>query len=338
MLHTKRLRLVPGTPDLLRADIAGRDQLGAALGHPVPAGWPPEFYDKPAMEWTLKYLDKDAANAEWPIYYVIGPGDRVVGVVGYKHRPDLDGMVEIGYGVLPEYQRQGIATEAAGGLIDRAFSFAPVRRVRAETLPALIGSIRVMEKNGLRLVGEGSEPGVIRFELTRSDHEAGRREIPGHLRHFLRMLGHQSWADSRAMHALENTGSAPPSALSLLAHILGAEHVWLARLNGVPPTNGVWPEFSLAQCRQLSEENELGYRALIFGLSPAGLQRIVEYRNSAGQELQSAVEDILAHVFLHGSYHRGQIAMQLRMAKAVPEGTDYIGFARGTPAAGRQPK
>jgi RimJ/RimL family protein N-acetyltransferase/uncharacterized damage-inducible protein DinB len=338
MLHTKRLRLVPGTPDLLRADIAGPDQLGAALAHPVPVGWPPEFYDKPAMEWTLKYLEKDAANAEWAIYYVIGPDDRAVGVVGYKHRPDPDGMVEIGYGVLPEYQGQGIAAEAAGALIDRAFSFPQVRRVTAETLPALIGSIRVMEKNGLRLVGEGSEPGVIRFELTKTDYEAGRREIPGHLRHLLRMLGHQSWADSRAMHALENAGSSPPSALNLLAHILGAEHVWLARLNGVPPTSAVWPEFSLAQCRQLSEENELGYRALIFELSPPGLRRIVEYRNSAGQDLQSAVEDILVHVFLHGAYHRGQIAMQLRMAEAVPQGTDYIGFARGTPAAGRQPK
>jgi uncharacterized damage-inducible protein DinB len=100
----------------------------------------------------------------------------------------------------------------------------------------------------------------------------------------------------------------------------------------------VWPELTVTQCRTLAAENELGYRDLIFGLSPAGLRRIVEYRNSAGQELQTAVEDILLQVFLHGSYHRGQVAMQLRLSGAVPEATDYVAFARGTPAAGRQSK
>jgi RimJ/RimL family protein N-acetyltransferase/uncharacterized damage-inducible protein DinB len=338
MLRTRRLRLIPGTPDLLRADIAGPEHLAAALGNPVPSSWPPEYYDKPAMEWTLKHLEKDPANADWALFYVVGPDNRLVGVVGYKHPPDPDGMVEIGYGVVPEYQRQGIAAEAAGGLIDRAFGVPQVQRVIAETLPPLVSSIRVMEKNGLRLVGEGSEPGVIRFELTRADYEAGRRDIPDHLRHFLRMLGHQSWADARAITALERAESAPPTALTLLAHILGAEHIWLTRLKGVAPTQAVWPDLTIAQCRQLAAENELGYRELIFGLSPASMRRIVEYRNSTGQELQTAVEDILMQVFLHGSYHRGQVAMQLRLAEAVPEGTDYIAFARGTPAAVRQPK
>ncbi len=337
MIRTKRLRLLPGTPELLRADIAGPDQLSQVLGHPVPSNWPPELYDRPAMEWTLKYLEENpAAHQDWPLYYVIGGDDQLVGVVGYKHPPDAEGMVEIGYGVLPQFQRKGIAAEAAGGLIARAFGIPAVRRITAETFPSLIASIRVLEKNGLRLVGEGSETGVIRFELTREDYEAGRRDIPDHLRQFLKLLGHQSWADTRAINALHAAGSAPPETLSLLAHIFAAEHVWLSRLQGVSPSHHVWPDLTLTECRQLATENESGLRQFIFGLSPAGLRDIVAYRNSAGQEFQTAVEDILSHLFLHGAYHRGQIAMQLRMSSATPESTDYIAFARGVAAAGRQ--
>jgi len=47
-----------------------------------------------------------------------------------------------------------------------------VQRVIAETLPELTPSIGVLRKCGFRPVGEGSEPGVIRFELTRADYSA----------------------------------------------------------------------------------------------------------------------------------------------------------------------
>jgi len=337
-LRTTRLRLIPATPELIRADLGGPASLGAALGFEISDIWPPEFYDAPAMEWTLAQLEKDPGNSAWSLHYIVTANGRVAGIVGFKGRPNAEGTVEIGYSVLAEYQRQGIASEAAAGLVEQAFRVGEVRRVIAETLPALTGSIRVLERNGFRLIGEGSEPGVIRFELTRSDFEAGRREIPEHLRHFVRLLGHQAWADSRVLNALQNASDTPPDALKLFAHILGAEHIWLARLQGVAPTEAVWPDLSLAGCLRVASEDEHGYRDFIFGLNPPALRRIVQYRNSAGRELETAVEDILLHVFLHGAYHRGQIARQLRLAGAVPESTDYIAFARGTPAAGRQPK
>ncbi|HEU5359182.1 MAG TPA: DinB family protein, partial [Gemmatimonadales bacterium] len=61
----------------------------------------------------------------------------------------------------------------------------------------------------------------------------------------------------------------------------------------------------------------------------------VTYRNSAGLEFTSTVEDILLHVALHGAYHRGQVARALREGGAVPNATDYIAFIRGAPAARR---
>ncbi|MBW4650055.1 MAG: GNAT family N-acetyltransferase [Kastovskya adunca ATA6-11-RM4] len=52
-----------------------------------------------------------------------------------------------------------------------AFTHPQVNRVIAETLPELTPSIRVLEKNRFVNIGEGSESGVIRFELPRAVFE-----------------------------------------------------------------------------------------------------------------------------------------------------------------------
>ena len=62
------------------------------------------------------------------------------------------------------------SSEAVRGLLGRAFADPVVRTVIAETLPELTPSIGVLAKCGFHLIGEGSEPGVIRFELTRAEY------------------------------------------------------------------------------------------------------------------------------------------------------------------------
>jgi RimJ/RimL family protein N-acetyltransferase/uncharacterized damage-inducible protein DinB len=336
-LTTARLRLIPATADLIRADLSGPADLGVALGFEVPAEWPPALYDGPAMRHALAMLEGDAGHLTWSFYYIVVAEGRVAGIVGYKGKPGPEGTVEIGYSVLAEFQRQGIAAEAAGALVARAFRSPEVTRVIAETLPPLLPSIRVLEKNGFRLIGEGSGPGIIRFEITRADFAGDRHVVPPHLRHFVYLLGHLAWADLHALAALKRTDPADAAALKLLAHVLGSEHVWLARLSGTPASVAVWPELSVTDCEGLARQNELGYRQFVFGLGPADLRRNVSYRNSAGEDLTSRVEDILLHVFLHGAYHRGQVAQRLRLGGIPPEPTDYIAFSRGVAAATRKP-
>ncbi len=170
MLRTDRLDLVAATPALAQADLDGREALAAALGVTVPPGWPPELFDEPALRYTLHRLEAGPEQAGWWLYYLVerGPAPSVVGVAGYKGPPDEEGAVEIGYAVLAEHRRRGLATEAAGALVRHAFGHPGVRLVRAETLPELVPSIGVLEKLGFALVGEGSEPGVIRYALDRS--------------------------------------------------------------------------------------------------------------------------------------------------------------------------
>ncbi|HEX8161690.1 MAG TPA: GNAT family N-acetyltransferase [Pyrinomonadaceae bacterium] len=179
-IKTRRLELVPGTPEIFRARVDDRDALARFLGGArVPENWPPELYDQDAVDWTAKYLDENPGAAGWMVWFVVtraegpdGGGERTaVGCCGYKGRPAADGTCEIGYGVLAQFQRRGYASEAARALIGRAFSHPEVERVIAETYPELAASIRVMEKNGLRFAGDGSEERVIRYELTRADWE-----------------------------------------------------------------------------------------------------------------------------------------------------------------------
>jgi len=149
------------------------------------------------------------------------------------------------------------------------------------------------------------------------------------------LFAHLRWADDRALASLRAAVPLSPKALELYAHILGAEHVWLARLRQEPATTAVWPVIDLQQCHALAESNHREFAELLGALEPAALAREVPYSNSAGDAFRSTVQDILLHVALHGCYHRGQIALMLRESGAEPSPTDYIAFVRGAPAATR---
>jgi [ribosomal protein S5]-alanine N-acetyltransferase len=174
LIPTERLELVAATPDLVRAALAGARALAESLGAVVPETWPPEYLDTAALEFTLTRLTTVADEAGWWMYFVVRPAGktpdrRLVGTAGYAGPPSPDGTVEIGYGIVSDERRQGYATEAAEGLVRRAFAMPAVRRIIAETYPHLEPSIGVLRKCGFSAASEpGSAPGVIRFELKRA--------------------------------------------------------------------------------------------------------------------------------------------------------------------------
>jgi ribosomal-protein-alanine N-acetyltransferase len=126
-----------------------------------PPSWPPEHHGPETREWLRNLMTADAGSAGWLGYYVTVILDRqpmLAGTAGFKGRPDENGEVEIGYSIVLELHRRGIATEAIKLLIGHAFANQDVRRIKAETLPRLIPSIGVLEKCGFVQVGEGFDP------------------------------------------------------------------------------------------------------------------------------------------------------------------------------------
>jgi ribosomal-protein-alanine N-acetyltransferase len=162
---TDRLRLVAGTKVLAAAEIEDRVEFAKLLGALVPETWPPDnlrhvlgcFYGlyREHLEWE-----------GWLAWYAIRIDNHypiLCGSIGFKGPPDKRGMVEIGYSVLPEFQRQGLATEMVADIIQWAKHQPEVRQIEAETNINDEASIRVLEKNGFICVGVGSEPNTIRF-------------------------------------------------------------------------------------------------------------------------------------------------------------------------------
>jgi len=171
-IETSRLVLIAATPQLLEAEIHNRENLSLLLEAQVLASWPPELYGPDAMNYSLLKLQQGTEQAGWwAWYFVLAASDNnartLIGVGGYKGPVDGEGKVEVGYSVLEEFQNAGYATEATIGLANWAFTHNEVNRVIAETLPELKQSQRVLEKSGFTFIGEGSEEGVIRYELQR---------------------------------------------------------------------------------------------------------------------------------------------------------------------------
>ncbi len=143
------------------------------------------------------------------------------------------------------------------------------------------------------------------------------------------LFEHDEWATARVIRAISATPEIGGGALKLLAHLLLTEKVWLLRLKGIDTTDmNVFPELTLSACEELAEENHIGYTEFISSLSEKVLDRVVTYKNLSGKEFRTPLKEILLHVALHGTYHRGQIASALRGAGYTPVNTDFITFVR----------
>jgi len=146
-----------------------------------------------------------------------------------------------------------------------------------------------------------------------------------------RLLDHMEWANRRALEVVRETGE--ERSLELLAHVLATERVWMARIRtGDSSGLEIWPELTVDECERLMRENLERYRSFAESASEEDLRREASYRNSSGTAFDTPVGEILHHVWLHGAYHRGQIARELREAGEEPVNTDFIQFVRENPA------
>ena len=128
------------------------------------------MFESDDVERVRRQLLADPNTGRWTLHYVLrrvasdSGGPELVGVAGYAGPPTPDGVVEIGYAIAVEYQRQGFATEAVRALLDGAFADPHVLIVVATTYATLRPSIRVLEKTGFIEVSHASETGLKRFE------------------------------------------------------------------------------------------------------------------------------------------------------------------------------
>jgi ribosomal-protein-alanine N-acetyltransferase len=177
VLRTDRLDLIPATLELLTADLTGSDTLSQLLKATVPVDWPPPLYDHDAVRFAIERIREGAMDDDWCFYYIVLRGDSnrrtAIGAGGFKGRPTDAGEIEVGYALLPKFQRQGFATEALKAWAEYSLSDPNVSVLVANTLPGLDASIHVAESAGFRYAGRGEDghapegAEVLRYELRR---------------------------------------------------------------------------------------------------------------------------------------------------------------------------
>ena len=144
--------------------------------------------------------------------------------------------------------------------------------------------------------------------------------------YFHRLRTFDDWANGEIARALAADG-APNEGTRLLAHIVGAEWLWLQRLGAGGRALEVWPALSLVECAAelplLSAEWER-----FLGAGNRSWAERISYVNSKGESWTSEVRDVLTHVFAHGVHHRAQIVTLFRQAGMTPPYVDFIEAAR----------
>jgi uncharacterized damage-inducible protein DinB len=150
--------------------------------------------------------------------------------------------------------------------------------------------------------------------------------------HLARMFAHGAWANREVHETLsgaEARGIDISSGRKMFAHIVATERLWFVRLLLSGEKVTVWPDWALA--RSSGEAAAIAERWVEYlsTLKDAdSLSRSIPYVNTQGAAFSSTVLEILIHVALHSSYHRGQIAILLRTAGHPPPYTDFIHFTR----------
>ena len=117
-----------------------------------------------------------------------------------------------------------------------------------------------------------------------------------------------------------------PSLRGTLEHLLATEVVWLSRWEG--HSLGDAPDYG--GCKDVTSLRSLWnsfwhrQRSFLEALNEEDLLQLVAIRTRSGIETVQPLGDTLVHVVNHSTYHRGQIATQIRQLGATPPSTDYF--------------
>ncbi len=166
--------------------------------------------------------------------------------------------------------------------------------------------------------------------------------------HFRRLAAYNRWANETLYGAVAQLSpaefSAPragyfPSLARTLNHLMVGDTVWLGRLDGqgAPGITSLDQQLhaEFAPLRQARAALDARYIALVDGMSEARLGEVLVYKTVAGAAMETAVDQVLAHIFNHQTHHRGQAHAMLSSTGVAPPPLDLIYFLRDHPEVAR---
>ena len=151
------------------------------------------------------------------------------------------------------------------------------------------------------------------------------------------LFTYHDWANGEMLDAvaplsaeqfLRDLGNSFPSVRDTVAHIFGADLIWLQRWKGEPtgglPAAAAYP--TPASLRDWYAALAKDRRAFLAAATEDRLARPFSYKDTRGNPRSLILAHSMQHVVNHASYHRGQITTMLRQLGAKPVSTDLSRF------------
>jgi uncharacterized damage-inducible protein DinB len=141
-----------------------------------------------------------------------------------------------------------------------------------------------------------------------------------------KLYGHQAWSNVELLDALETVdheehGTELQTALRLIGHHHVVSRIFAGHLQGIPHgfTSDTLEETpALDELRAAVVSSDRWYLDYVGKASAAVLSEAVAFTFTDGDEGCMTREEMLAHVVLHGGYHRGEIGRILRQVSITP--------------------
>lgn len=162
--------------------------------------------------------------------------------------------------------------------------------------------------------------------------------------HFLTLARYNAWANARLYRACldlsETDYRAPRGAFfgsihGTLNHILVADRIWMARLEGgdagISALDTILHD-DRAALWEARQAHDSAIVAFVEAMPPARLTETLAYRTTIGTAQQTPMPLVLGHMFNHQTHHRGQVHGLLSQVPVDPPPLDLLYFTRGVPA------
>jgi RimJ/RimL family protein N-acetyltransferase len=145
---------------------------------PIPLAYPDPYNvlhpaRSPVRRRVVQVLERPDVNPWLLRLAVVRETKQIVGLGNFHDAPDENGMLEIGYSVLPTFRRQGFGREIAHTMWNFAAKQREVHVLRASVAPDNTASLAIVQAAGLAKVGEQDDPedGLeYIFEITTIDY------------------------------------------------------------------------------------------------------------------------------------------------------------------------
>jgi uncharacterized damage-inducible protein DinB len=155
------------------------------------------------------------------------------------------------------------------------------------------------------------------------------------------LVAYSAWASNRVFDAvspipgedlMRDLKSSHKSIHGTLVHMVSAERIWLARVQGAeeaPILEGADAP-TLASLRAVWEQVGYDMARFLGGITDKKLQESITAQSPKGGTFTHTISQVISHVVDHSTYHRGQVITLMRQLGVVPPNTGMITFFRET--------